>query len=190
MTARFSLPLPTVEGVCPIQVQPHPREPFFQLSWVGGIVKQSVHPKVFHLLVCLRNIPIQRLEGWRKRVFFCLRIQWEMELADTALFPRLHKEIGKPGNRRSFKARTRGWYFSLSPPEELLISSCFAETQEGMCAGSWESCSLLTGWEERRKGQEQSVFTKAMYSQLCVAAECSCFHSQLAFCGSEYQSTK
>lgn len=41
-----------------------------------------------------------------------------MELADTALFCRLHKEMWKPGNRGSFKARTRGWYFSLSQPEE------------------------------------------------------------------------
>lgn len=97
-------------------------------------------------------------------VFFCLHVQREMELADTALFPRLHKEIGKPGNRGSFKVRPRGWYFSLSPPEELLISSRFEETQEGMCAGSWKSCSLLTGWEERRKGQEQSMFTQAMCS--------------------------
>lgn len=62
-----------------------------------------------------------------------------------------------------------GIFPCLNPrSEELLISSHFTETQEGMCAGSWESCSLLTGWEERRKGQEQSVFTKAMCSFLAV----------------------
>lgn len=36
----------------------------------------------------------------------------------------------------SFKAKPRGRYFSLSSLEELLISSRFEETQEGMCAGS------------------------------------------------------
>lgn len=89
--------------------------------------------------------------------FFCLQLQRELELSDTAVF--FTKKIRKPGNRGSFKAKTSGWYFSLPPPKELLISSNFEETQECMYAGSWENCSLLTGWEEKRKGQEQSMFT-------------------------------
>lgn len=64
LTAGFSLPLPTMEVVYPIQVQPGLREPFFQLSWVGATIKQLVRSQVFHLLFCLRNVPIQSLEGW------------------------------------------------------------------------------------------------------------------------------
>jgi len=71
LTARFSLPLPTVESVCPILVQSDPRETYFQLLWVGGIVKQLVLSQVFRLLTKRTYSEVRRLvEEVRRLGFF------------------------------------------------------------------------------------------------------------------------
>lgn len=87
----------------------------------------------------------------------CLQLQRAEELADTAVF--CTKKLGNLETRGHLRQGTAAGIFPLSPSKKLLITFHFEETQESMCAGSWESCSLLTGWEENRKGQEQSVFT-------------------------------
>lgn len=77
------------------------------------------------------------------------------------LSPGCTKNLGDLENTGSFKVRVGGWYFSFLPPEELLLPSFwFTETQEGTCTGSWEICSHLTGWEERRKVKSRVCLPK------------------------------
>jgi len=92
-----------------------------------------------------------------------------MELADTALFPRLRKEIGKPGNRGSFKARIGGWYFSLSPPEKLLISSSQKPKKVCVCRLMGKLFSL-----DRVGGKEKRSRTECVYQSHVLLAEHHC----------------
>lgn len=96
MTTRFSCLLPTVEGPCHIQVQSHPGSHF---SSFHGKVELQNNEKSSKLFICWFTQEAYLFRVSRKGFFFCLHIRREMELADTGLFPRLHKEIGKPGNR-------------------------------------------------------------------------------------------
>lgn len=57
--------------------------------------------------------------------------------------------------------------FCLVSSQRAINLTPFAETQEGMYAGSWESCFLLTEWEERRKGQEQCVYQTHVLLYAC-----------------------
>lgn len=71
-----------------------PREPFFQFSWKGGIIKQSVCSQVFHLLVRSRNIPIQRLAGWWKGFFSAYTYKGKWNWLTQLFSPGYTKKLG------------------------------------------------------------------------------------------------
>lgn len=74
-----------MEGVCPTQVLTQPREPRFQILWAGGIVKHHMHSQISfaHLLMKHLSEDSRMEEG---EEVFCLQLQREIELANTAGF--------------------------------------------------------------------------------------------------------